>query len=403
MNSSQMLLLVMAGQLGLYTIGWVGAAIYVRDARLVIGYLYSHTLLTGLCLALEAMRGRWPDILCYPISDVLAVIGLTMYWRGINAFTSVRVSRWLLDGLPALACVLILWFYFIEPNGTARTEVMFLAVGLTAIFAVALNFQSVRREFGNLMAALLICAGIWLCLILVWRAVLALASGGTIPLDLDKSVDVWTVIALLASGSFAYYLLGYGIVGRLVERLDYLSTHDALTGLLNRRAVLDSLEDEWQRFRRYESTFVLLAIDIDHFKHINDQYGHAIGDQVLIRIAELFSRILRRTDIVGRTGGEEFVVILRNIDAGNGLRLAEHFRLAVAQHTWPDTLRAQGEVTTSIGLAFASRVDQSSTDLFARADAALYRAKAAGRNCVIHDESTVAPMLNEGSDLVSVR
>ena len=166
----------------------------------------------------------------------------------------------------------------------------------------------------------------------------------------------------------------------LVEKnrlLEVLSITDKLTGLYNRRKLDELLDDELVRARRYKVDVSIIMLDIDHFKRVNDTYGHAVGDDVLIALARLLRENTRDADALGRLGGEEFVVVCRHSDAGACMMMAGHLRESIAAHHFP----AVGQVTASLGIA-SCRADDTAATLLARADAALYRAKAKGRNRV---------------------
>ena len=158
-----------------------------------------------------------------------------------------------------------------------------------------------------------------------------------------------------------------------------LATHDALTGVYNRRRFDEKISEYSLLFRRTGRPFALLLIDADHFKRINDTYGHAIGDDVLQQLAQLIQVSVRATDFVARYGGEEFAVLLPEVAQPDTPEVvAEKIRVAVALAHFPNI----GQVTVSIGVALADPADNSHTMLIKRADQQLYQAKAAGRNQV---------------------
>ncbi|RCS41532.1 GGDEF domain-containing protein [Bremerella cremea] len=160
------------------------------------------------------------------------------------------------------------------------------------------------------------------------------------------------------------------------------SRTDPLTGLSNRRALDDSLESLFAMKDRYELTFSLCILDVDHFKRINDEYGHLEGDRVLQKVADLIDNCVRETDVVTRYGGEEFVVLMPSTGLDGAGMFAERVRSAAEEKL---------NVTVSGGVAQASAADEPQT-LLARADAALYRAKANGRNCIFcHTGDKVVP------------
>lgn len=178
------------------------------------------------------------------------------------------------------------------------------------------------------------------------------------------------------------------------ERLKIDGLTDPLTGLYNRRFFERRLGEELDRWaRRHDSALVGMLVDVDHFKQINDRYGHQVGDRALQGVARLLGRELRGSDVLARYGGEEFVLLLPDTTVDPGLVIAERLRAQVenAGFTGPDSENLQ--VTVSVGLAClmpATRraVDDPGVWLLQQADAALYRAKQGGRNRVVCAEPT---------------
>ncbi|BBO80458.1 hypothetical protein DSCO28_10240 [Desulfosarcina ovata subsp. sediminis] len=153
---------------------------------------------------------------------------------------------------------------------------------------------------------------------------------------------------------------------------------DALTGLNNRMKIDEALENEINRVQRYRSTFSIILLDIDNFKHVNDTYGHLIGDDVLKEVAGLLKANFRKTDVPGRWGGEEFLVILPHQDRRCASGIAEKLRRIIETTNFPDV----GRITSSFGVA--EYLDRDTPKgIVMRADAALYRAKQQGRNRVV--------------------
>jgi two-component system cell cycle response regulator len=167
------------------------------------------------------------------------------------------------------------------------------------------------------------------------------------------------------------------------RRLEELATTDALTRLMNRRALLERLSVEVDRARRFRQQLSLLMLDIDHFKGINDQHGHLVGDGILREMGTLLGGAVRTVDVVARYGGEEFVVILPETATDGAVVFGERLRERVAEHRFDLGTEPIFHLTCSVGVAtFPSPRVASPEDLFARADEALYRAKSGGRNQV---------------------
>ena len=166
-----------------------------------------------------------------------------------------------------------------------------------------------------------------------------------------------------------------------LEQILRLATRDALTGLFNRRHMLELLERELGRTARQPRSIVLAQLDIDHFKAINDQHGHAVGDKALQTFADVVSASVRQSDVLARWGGEEFVLLLCDTPLGEAQQLLERVRTAVAQAT-PQGAGDGVSFTVSIGAAVHMPGEAAERTL-ERADRALYAAKAAGRNRVV--------------------
>jgi two-component system, cell cycle response regulator len=177
---------------------------------------------------------------------------------------------------------------------------------------------------------------------------------------------------------------------RSQEELRRQATHDHLTGTLNRRAVVDQLDLELRRAARNGSSTAVLLADLDHFKRVNDDYGHSAGDAVLFEAAARMRSVLRGHEAIGRYGGEEFLIVLPNCGRPEAATVAARACLALSTTTieaGAGTLR----MTMSIGIAAASIETDSARDLVDGADQALYRAKAAGRNRIGMSDQTFTP------------
>lgn len=167
---------------------------------------------------------------------------------------------------------------------------------------------------------------------------------------------------------------------QMVEDLQQLALIDSLVRLPNRGYLERTLQSSLDEMRRYKSTFGVLFLDIDHFKRINDTYGHDVGDQVLIMVARTLSNALRSFDTLGRWGGEEFVAIIKSVSSEQLYKIASKFRILVEQSSL-DVESATVQVTISIGATLAQPGD-TARSLLKRADQLLYQSKRMGRNRV---------------------
>jgi two-component system cell cycle response regulator len=163
----------------------------------------------------------------------------------------------------------------------------------------------------------------------------------------------------------------------LVRQLEALTRTDALTGAANRRALDETMSREHTRARRYDLSLSVIVADLDHFKRVNDEHGHAAGDEVLKAFVQRAGEVFRECDGLFRTGGEEFVIVLPHTDPEGALAAAQRLVDAVAARPLRPGL---GTITVSAGVASAQGKALAGFDLVAAADAVLYQAKGAGRN-----------------------
>jgi diguanylate cyclase len=248
--------------------------------------------------------------------------------------------------------------------------------------------QHTVTSLGPVASTVLLTMAVGALALALAHGALTLAGGG------DRWLTSGAVLlcALLITPPIAWPLL------RMVceleaarSQLDVLATRDALTDVHNRRHFLVLADREWARCRRYDMGAALLMIDVDLFKRVNDEHGHLAGDLILREIARAIGETLRQPDLLGRFGGEEFVVFLPHADPLGALDVAERVRDRVAQLT----LEWRGQVvraTVSVGVAALDLSHDSLGALIHDADQALYAAKDAGRNCV----RTVPPQYPPG-------
>jgi diguanylate cyclase (GGDEF)-like protein len=186
---------------------------------------------------------------------------------------------------------------------------------------------------------------------------------------------VFTTLALIGPT-----VVGTRIIRRdraLQEEITRLSQEDHLTGLLNRRQITQLLDNEVRRALRYDATFSVIMMDIDNFKSVNDRFGHQAGDTVLKKIADVIRKGVRATDLIGRWGGEEFIILSPETDVAGSILLAEKMRSLLEANDFGKI----GDITASFGVAAFNQSDDCET-VIGRADAGLYAAKNGGKNRV---------------------
>jgi diguanylate cyclase (GGDEF)-like protein len=167
------------------------------------------------------------------------------------------------------------------------------------------------------------------------------------------------------------------------HKLDELASNDSLTGIHNRRMFIELAEKELSRFKRYQNKFVLLIIDVDMFKYINDTYGHLEGDKVLKRLVQIIKSRMRVTDIFGRIGGDEFGALLIETSLEKVNDFAKRICTACRDSEVLIETGKSIQFTVSIGMTETGEQDDNLDDIIRRADIALYRAKQIGRDNVV--------------------
>jgi two-component system cell cycle response regulator len=216
-----------------------------------------------------------------------------------------------------------------------------------------------------------------------WQIVDLDSTNGTYVNDLPVRVATLRNSDQIQVGrSILRYLAGNSIERAYHEEIYKLMSMDGLTQLRNRRAFDEALADEMARAQRFRRPLSICVMDADKFKSVNDQYGHLAGDAVLRQLGTILRNNIRKNDIAGRLGGEEFGLLLPEVDRAGGLIVAEKLRRMVEAHRF-EFDRTVIPVTISIGLAEVSASEREVTDVVRRADELLYRAKHEGRNRVV--------------------
>ncbi|PTW61507.1 diguanylate cyclase (GGDEF)-like protein [Breoghania corrubedonensis] len=335
--------------------------------------------LTALGCFLYLARGRIPDLLTIDIANAALFAALAIGWNAIRAQNGRQCLVWPL----VLSCGLWLALCRFPPfyaDTTLRTAAASL---LIAGLSLGCLFEFMRLKNGARpirMLLLVACAGNAAGFLLRGiYSLLAWYSGGSI------ADNIWVSLALLGALIFicalvlgSLWLWQERVFGQLQHEVEV----DPLTGILNRRAFERGAVELLKGSRADRETLSLLLIDIDHFKLVNDQFGHLAGDLVLRIFADAVGDELRKMDLFGRFGGEEFVVLLRGADLDDALQVAEKLRVRISRLAvpWQDVLI---RLTVSIGVAAAQERATTLFDLIGRADRGLYSAKGSGRNRVV--------------------
>ena len=346
-------------------------------------------LTNALGFSLIALRGMMPDTLTIIGANALILGAAGFFLAGVRRFRGVS-GRWALIVVSVLALVLFQHHYTYVTNNVGARIIVFslLSAILYGMAAEELlrHPPAAKRfsfHFTGSMFAIYALFLAFRCLFVIAGPVLHdfFAS------NLSQTLTFLLTLQLGIAWTFGFVMLNSERVEADLKKaqveLQRIATTDFLTGIANSRSFLEAGEREMQRQRRYGSRpLTVLMFDLDHFKQVNDTYGHAAGDKVLVAIAAFCKKLLRDIDIFGRLGGEEFAMLLPETDLAGGRATAERLRSGVAEVPI-ETERAILHVTISVGVTETATDDELLETVLKRADDAMYQAKNGGRNRVV--------------------
>jgi diguanylate cyclase (GGDEF)-like protein len=350
----------------------------VHSSERAVRYWSGAFLALALGAMLVGLRGRLPDFWTVVAGNLLIIGGYFMMHAGTALFTRRPVAWHVAIGVLLGSAATLAWWSLVSPNIRLRVAVFSAA---TVVGCGLIVRDLLRSSHGPQRLTHSVLAGVFLITIVATlvRAIDVLIDPGYTQLFSGGIVQVvW-----FAAGQAVIFLSPFGFLlmtsQRLQLRLDRLANQDELTGVLNRRAFLARTLEQLAELPRGQNT-TLLALDLDHFKRLNDTHGHAAGDAVLRSFARVVTTQLRPNDLFARVGGEEFWILLPDTDVAGAAQLGERLRAAVEAMRvpyGPDSL----QITVSIGVSAVSQGDVSQA--LNTADGALYAAKAEGRNRVV--------------------
>ena len=342
------------------------------------GYWAVGNLVVGLGMVLVLIQLDNPKIAFLP-GVALIGTGLSLYINGIQAFSGDSPNHRIPIGVLLLLLTVDVIFMLFQYDLRALVVVDALIYAAIYLVCARLTFS---REEGILGEIFWITSSLFLLL-----AILMLARALT-ALNVDAAVfdsfASWPVNAysFMLGAVSQFFISGLFVLMlsyRLNQNLESMATIDGLTNILNRRGLEDAALKMQGVCKRINLSMGVLLIDIDHFKKVNDQFGHLSGDEVLKHLAARIAKILRNGDVVGRYGGEEFCVFLPNTNENDASVLAERIRAGIEANPFADN-QSTIAVTVSVGIADSVRAGYEFKGLVAAADSALYVAKKAGRN-----------------------
>ncbi len=317
-------------------------------------------------------------------ANLLTTLTLALHIQAIMAFQHARALAppvWLV-WLPVPLSVALAWLFLHDDHWR---NILVATVQSALAIMLASQAWAPRLQGPRLTGRLVVIAGsVLLATTLLIRTGFMVSQSDwdthyNVP-DQVQTATYFIVMAVLLLNSMGFVLMQ---MEESIARQHELATHDVLTGVFNRRALMDALERDMAQTTRDGTPLTLLMIDIDHFKRVNDRHGHLVGDEVLRQVAQRTQQRLRRSDLLARYGGEEFLALLPNTDQTGATVVAEAIRLSMEEK--PIMVQQTAiPVTVSIGVHCHQphSAHQAAEPLIAASDEALYRAKHNGRNRV---------------------
>lgn len=332
-----------------------------------------------------ALRGSPLDPVLITASIILGSVAAYLRFRGVQLFCGIKKSSKAHIGLIVFVSIMAAYYSAIDMSALARNTIN----GTVIFFYALLIARTVWRSEIPGAAILLRVVGMIHLLYAVnigIRVVVWILSPAERSLLAETPMNIsfffFEHIFDVAVAMLFIMLTGQRLAQELAEsrdELEKLAMTDPLTGVLNRRSLMDAGEKEFKRSMRLERSIAVLVCDLDYFKETNDRFGHAAGDVVLKKTVALMRSNTREIDIVGRYGGDEFVVCLTETELAQAKEVAERLRKAAEEQQIPCGLTRIG-ATLSIGIATIRPLDKDFEQLLHRADEQLFKAKEQGRN-----------------------
>ena len=340
-------------------------------------------LAAGGSILLAAQEGYPPGFIL-PIGNGCLFLAMALYWRAIRRFDGHKDVWWIF--LPVvLASFGIFWFAAIMPSLEARVLVATIGWNICLLPAAWSLVKGAPKD--SAVSRLVLAAIMFVVAAFMMLRVVFLTTRSDEAISILESTN-WVnavtplIVAILpVIGTTAFLMM---CSERIRRQWEIAATTDYLTGLPNRRTINATGESRFSAAQRSGGNFAVAIIDIDHFKSINDRFGHESGDEALRHVAGLLAQNCRGPNLVGRLGGEEFVALLEDAGVTEAFAAAERLRSCIEQS--PVTLNGVlQKITVSVGFSLIAADDSEFDDVLRRADKALYVAKSGGRNCVETD------------------
>jgi diguanylate cyclase (GGDEF)-like protein len=381
-SATQIAFLIIAVIQAMCGVIWALGAKLLGTARGAVLHWVVWSLFSSVTWFILAARLDSPPL----VGILVGVVGVMSLQRGIRLFIG-REPTYKLQ--VAMLAAVVLAYVLLRLDFPVRSVQAAVNFGVLAwLYAsIARDLYTHARHQIEFRWPWLLCLPLLLgCAAYGSRALQALVAPQSILTEMttNSALNLGSALAFVGLVLALHATLMALVVTRLTGELRRMSRHDSLTGLLNRRAMEELLFAQVQRSVRAREPFAVMMLDLDHFKHVNDRYGHAVGDMALKHVAKLLRGSVREVDSLARFGGEEFVVLMPGASLAQAQPIAERLRERLCA---TPLMAAQTTVPLSISIGIAQWRDGSEdlSQLLVRADTALFQAKDQGRNRVVLD------------------
>jgi diguanylate cyclase (GGDEF)-like protein len=341
-------------------------------------------LVSSSAFLLIGLRNYIPDLFSIIIPNVLLVLSMAMIHLGLASFYefdrySIKITHGFMLLLMLISAVI---FTYIDYNTNARIVAVSFIVSFQCVFIMRslLAAHQVNEHYASFSIAM---SFLLFATFFAFRGLFTLSEE---PLQDFMSAGLMHSLSIIVY-QFVVILTSFGLVWIVSHKIQKVlteqATHDPLTKVFNRRALEEIINTEHSRSLRNRAPLSVVMLDIDHFKKLNDRYGHNIGDQVLISVADILIQNTRAYDSIARFGGEEFILLLPDTAVDKAKLIAEKLRLKIASYQYGHDYADSIEITASFGATECDLAKENWLQVLERADSALYLAKESGRNRVI--------------------
>ena len=314
--------------------------------------------------------GKIPVLLSVTLPTIAYLAAAYISFMGTQRFFGVvpKPLPWVIwIGLAVLGST---WFLFVDPSYSSRLRLNLVVMVSLFVAQGSLIFQRSRHSYAGRIALIVLTIATGIHLMRLVSTFFYPVGSNVMDPSIPSVVYITVYSFLVPIGAISQVIMA---TERLRTELEHVATHDSLTDAYTRRYMNEACQRELERSARHGREMSLMLLDIDHFKSVNDTLGHQAGDRILTEFVAGIRTQLRSADLLGRFGGEEFVVILPETSPEVAMVVAERIRSTMADRAGP---------TVSIGITTNQSGGDTVDSLLARADAAMYRAKANGRNRV---------------------